>query len=68
VPAEVSKSIETEDPTVPSPFLNINDLKFVADDPAIDNLEAGVLVPMPTLPLSNIDPVATVEADENLTT
>ena len=52
VPAEVSKSIETVDPTVPSPFLNIKDLKFVADDPAIDNLDAGLVVPIPTLPVS----------------
>ena len=28
----------------------------------------GLVVPIPTLPLSNIDPVATVEADANLTT
>jgi hypothetical protein len=28
----------------------------------------GAVVPIPTFPLSNIDPVATVEADENLTT
>jgi hypothetical protein len=28
----------------------------------------GLVVPIPTFPLSNIDPVATVEADENLTT
>ncbi len=27
-----------------------------------------VVVPIPILPLSNIDPVATVEDDENLTT
>jgi hypothetical protein len=32
------------------------------------NFVNGLLVPIPMLPLSNIDPVATVEDDANLTT
>ena len=41
---------------------------FNPTPPVTSNENAGLVVPIPTLPLSNIDPVATVEADENLTT
>ena len=47
----------------------VNTFKPVAADVClISNLAEGLLVPIPTLPLSKIDPVATVEAEENLTT
>jgi len=34
----------------------------------IVNLAVGLVVPIPMLPLSYMEPVATVEADANLTT
>jgi len=63
-------------PTLPLPLTKNNPLpltpfifnKLLAVLLLISNLAPGFVVPIPILPLSNIEPVATVEADENFTT